>query len=63
MNAPNIKSIYFASPTLISWTSNLINSGTYPIYVPDSLVSSYKSASGWSSMQNRIFSINDKPTS
>lgn len=61
MNAPNIKSIYFASPTRIAWASNLINSGTYPIYVPNDLVSSYKSA--WTSVASRIYSINDKPAS
>lgn len=35
--------------------------GTYPIYVPDASVNTYKAASGWDALASRIFSINDMP--
>ena len=34
---------------------------TFPIYVPDGSVATYKSTSGWSSYASRIYSINDMP--
>ena len=37
-------------------------SGTFPIYVPDGSVETYKTASGWSNIASRIFPISDLTT-
>lgn len=35
---------------------------TFPIYVPDSAVATYKAASSWSSYANRVKGISERPT-
>ena len=44
-----------------AFTGTLIASGNGGIFVPDSLLASYKSASNWSTYENNIFSIDDYP--
>lgn len=47
-------------PTLVN--SNAFGStNNCPIYVPDGSVNAYKTASQWSNLASRIFSINDMP--
>ena len=43
---------------------NFVNStaATYPIYVPDASVNTYKAASGWDALASRIFPISDLVT-
>jgi hypothetical protein len=36
------------------------NTGTVPIYVPDSAVAAYKAASGWSDYADRIFAVSTR---
>ena len=41
--------------------SALIDTNNCPIYVPDNAVATYKAANGWSSYEDRIFGVSDRP--
>ena len=62
-NCQNIKSLYLSANQIVSIGQESLYMGTYPIYVPDNLVDSYKNASGWTSFSTRIKPISEKPNS
>lgn len=57
----NLKTIVLRSLTLITWKTNCFPSASSVdnIYVPSSLVDSYKTATGWKSYANKISSIEE----
>ena len=50
-----------AAPPTLGAAALGVTSKTFPIYVPDGSVATYKTTSGWSDYASRIFSINDMP--
>ena len=63
-NFDSITEIEFRSttPPTLSHASLGGSSATYPIYVPDSAVETYKAANNWSSLASRIKGISERPT-
>lgn len=63
-NFNNITEIEFRSttPPTLSYASLGGSSATYPIYVPDSAVETYKGATNWISLASRIKKISERPT-
>jgi hypothetical protein len=57
---PYIELISSVPPTLVD-SNAFSNQNNAPIYVPHASVNTYKTASEWSNLAARIFSINDKP--
>lgn len=49
-------------PTLATLNFIGVSTGSYPIYVPDASVATYKAANDWSSLASRIFPISDLNT-
>lgn len=50
------------TPPTLSTTSLGGSSATFPIYVPDSAVETYKGATNWVSLASRIKKISERPT-
>lgn len=58
----NLKTVIITSPLLVTLNNLAIFSETHPdlkIYVPDNLVDSYKAASGWSVIAEKIHPLTD----
>lgn len=59
---PNLQYVAFESTTPPTLSSGFFNNSTFPIYVPDDYVETYKTTTNWSTYASRILPISEKPT-
>ena len=59
----SLTEMIFVGTTPPTLETNALGQGyTFPIYVPDEAVSTYKAASGWSGYASRVKGISERPT-
>ena len=66
-NCDNLETLILRSPTLVAFSDcgllyTMIGMGGGYIYVPDSLVDSYKTATGWSTFDSQIKPLSELPS-